>query len=615
MKLQRYKPKIKQRLLLFLIAFVLSITAILMTQSPTLIYADSMTESETPGVGASDMGTGISYTRTGWLFYLTYPDGTEASPVKAAFSYDNRFMDTAGNPVNNRALITRMGTRYSDYDAMTINVSWGPPFDSNGNFRGDDVRNFFETDDNGDGHVRAYEFIQVNWDEEWANKWESKEVYLVFEPFYWARLIRDGKTTGYWWAGTSMRWGLVQHYMGINAEDEGDPISKRYTNDIYDNCVILSDCEEIREMGLNAPPHNRIVKNSESMTNDNGWGIGVLWHEPEGIHTYNRVDSPGDPETNDPPRNGTCSIVKGYYTEYKTGNTVTKLTNDGTFYTTMCTNEIFIDDEPEYQIERWNISSATNTSLQSTNGSTVTWNPPSRISESGTTSTVKTLTDTQKCVYVLLKRTIEEEAEPLDANYTLTQSSITRRIHFSNPDAQLSMVKMQNYNFKFLNPAHQTECAGHTYNCDGCQNNSCDCVLADGESCTKDHGKSCPGHTDKCTWGKWTDQTLKLSILNTQKSDYPDILATKQGWNFETQKGGLAKRADTKPELLSEHLLSAQATGIMFVLYIVEKINSLLLIGLTQVKEFQPPLQPSQTSQIHHLVVTQHPIWTVVLEN
>ena len=55
----------------------------------------------------------------------------------------------------------------------------------------------------------------------------------------------------------------------------------------------------------------------------------------------------------------------------------------------------------------------------------------------------------------------------------------------------------------------------------------------------------CPleGDTAKCSGTpEWVDKILELTITNTKQNSYPDILATKEGWNAEVLKGGVEKR-------------------------------------------------------------------------
>lgn len=122
----------------------LAIAMIMFTQlsTPITVHADSMTEQETPG--ASEWGgTGLTYENTGWLFYLINPDGTPVAgaTVRAVLSYDKKPVDGNGNQIANIQLISSLSGKVT-YSADTIgtNAQWGPPFDTNGNYRGEDVR-------------------------------------------------------------------------------------------------------------------------------------------------------------------------------------------------------------------------------------------------------------------------------------------------------------------------------------------------------------------------------------------------------------------------------------------------------------------------------------------
>ena len=260
-------------------------------------------------------------------------------------------------------------------------------------------------------------------------------------------------------------------------------------------------------------------------------------------------DEPQQPSPHKAPveSNGNFSIIKNYRTKDTTTNT---LTDDGCFVTQNVSSDITIESEGKYQVVGWATSSSTST-IPST-----TWPVPSAL-RSGTTSSTIKLDSTEKCLYVLLEKTEEPEPEePQDYNYKLTESSITRRVNFTTPDHRLSMLHIENHTFQWIIPAHQTSCPGHTFT-DACHGQHIgphteDCPEACSSTCTKAHthntegcqdphyydcGTRCTTQTAYCSGWQWHEQNLKLSINNTQQSNYPDVLADKQGWNAEVKNG------------------------------------------------------------------------------
>lgn len=252
--------------------------------------------------------------------------------------------------------------------------------------------------------------------------------------------------------------------------------------------------------------------------------IKTYW-EPNG--------SPGKPEPAKPNKTGTCAIVKGYYEENETTGVKTSL---GVFSEKDTTNNIQICEEPGFELVRWDISTVYNDTLDPTD-----WNPPSSLRDGKNPETVK-LETPEKVVYVLLKRTLEEEEEaPADVNYTLSQSTITRQIHISEPDHQLTMPKIQDHEFIWKLLGHVVKCSGHR--CDGHEvtksgSHDSDCP----SDCTSSHSYTDTEYHDNvyCSNWTWFDNQLVFSLKNEQKENFTDVLATKGGWENVTSLKGLA---------------------------------------------------------------------------
>ncbi len=273
-------------------------------------------------------------------------------------------------------------------------------------------------------------------------------------------------------------------------------------------------------------------------------------------------DEPLIPSPHDPPKesDGKITIVKSYREKINGEEkhvATTSRSNLGT--------QIIIENEQTYQVIGWKTSTTTNTNITST-----PWNPPGSVVQQGTTPKSVTLDPQETCLYVLLEKVEEEPPEEEDYNYLLSESSITRTVWFSNPDHN-KLGNMNNpewiyeHKFNWASPA-TPYCEGHPYkgaclgNHEGEHTSSCPkgCPSTCNLPSPHIHEKACDSHhywncgsndcdlnnqTAKCSGTpEWVDKTLELTITNTKQNSYPDILATKEGWNAEVLKGGVEKR-------------------------------------------------------------------------
>lgn len=220
------------------------------------------------------------------------------------------------------------------------------------------------------------------------------------------------------------------------------------------------------------------------------------------------------------------NIVKNY--RLKEGNSYT---DKGCFEITEISNEILIEDEPTYKIVGWK----TTTQKGKTNSTNWESSVPGVVIDQGNSASYIQIKDPATTLYILLEEEKEIKEEIPTTNYVLSESSVTRRIWISKPDAQLSMPKIQNHEFIWVLKGHEVTCSGHSYFKEDCYDED---SLED-EDEEPDH---CTGHSESCSSFDWKDKTVRLSISNNLKNDYPDILSTKDGWRFETREGGLAKR-------------------------------------------------------------------------
>lgn len=456
----------------------------------TVHAGGSMTEQEPPDQPASDLGTGISYQHTGWLFYLTDPYGNEVSTVKAQYSYSTPAQTNAGEAIANMGLITINGTKFTAYDKFEYNAPWGPPFDGSANFRGNEVKDWLLSDPDGDGHLKAAEIINEWWGEEAALKWETKEVYLVFENFQWGRVIKDGKTTGYWFNGTAHRWGVMLDLLDINADNAGDPITKKYTNNVFPNCVTLEACPEIELMELNAPSGGGQLLNNEMYTTTygkqkTGRGIGIVWNGNALTSTYDEpLGSKPGPAPNDKdkikPGEPTANIVKFYEDKVIKGEEV-KIKRSS-FTRTPTPRIIAIETEVPtgYKLKGWYTSST----FKSASGSSPIYDEyKSSMDNIQTGSSAKTITlgSEETTLYLLLVKSKMEEVE-VEADRILYESELSKAVNVGSP------LESQDVTYSL----HALQCKGH---CPGY------CPGHDDEYCTgtcKDGSKTCSGHEAEC---------------------------------------------------------------------------------------------------------------------
>ena len=263
------------------------------------------------------------------------------------------------------------------------------------------------------------------------------------------------------------------------------------------------------------------ASSSGKLTNDEvrtyGVAMMVITAKRDGQTT---CDEPLQPNPHPAPleSQGKTTIVKNYRTLLP-DNTYT---DDGCHARTNVSNKIIIEEEEEYKVVGWVTTNATTHPIDSIN-----WNPPGVHIQEGKTSgdTVTLHPKTEKTLYVLLERKETEPEELEKANYTITQSQITRGIRLSKPDAWLSMEKIQEFEFTWKSPTHKTKCDGHDYKTGD--------KVPELDRETGDETGNLIDETDTayCTWGKWVDQDVIFALDNSEKMNYPSVLSTKDGWN------------------------------------------------------------------------------------
>lgn len=372
-------------------------------------------------------------------------------------------------------------------------------------------------------------------------------------------------------------------------------ISGRALDSYTNNVAPLAEYITVGDAGQKAGfvpwtgPTDRNYRFSDADIDAHGVAMFVIKANPD---TQTTCDESLQPAPHRPPveSEGTYTIVKNYRTLLEDGTTYQE---DGCHSQGDLGSNILIENELEYQVVGWRITNTTNTGISS-----IDWNPPGSVqgnNGSGTTPTSVTIEPTYTCLYVLLEKVEEEPPEEEDYNYLLSESSITRTVWFSNPDHN-KLGNMNNpewiyeHKFNWASPA-TPYCEGHPYqgaclgNHEGEHTSSCPkgCPSTCNLPSPHIHEKACDSHhywncgsndcdlnnqTAKCSGTpEWVDKTLELTITNTKQNSYPDILATKEGWNAEVLKGGVEKRfydngpIDRKQFSLETHDKSSEITN------------------------------------------------------
>lgn len=207
-----------------------------------MIYQPLQVQAADGDMGAEDSGPasgtydgGPMSSRTGWLFYCIDLSNNQVTSTVATTS-GGGIVDKNGKslPSSNIILTSRYGVTASGYS--TTGCDWGPPYTENAEGRGDEVKDFMLSDGAG-GQKKAYNLIERAFGQSYAEQWKKREVYLVFEPFYWYNaLAGNGKQVG-WYCTTSYHWGAIHKRLGC--PETGMSYFKKYTNKVWPTCVKL----------------------------------------------------------------------------------------------------------------------------------------------------------------------------------------------------------------------------------------------------------------------------------------------------------------------------------------------------------------------------------------
>ena len=371
------KHKTKPKLLHLLLSLILTISMTLpiFVSQPLKAYAaDGDMGAEDGGGGTGVYDGGPMSSRTGWIFYCIDLSNNQVTPTAATTS-SGPITDKNGNrlPSSNISLTSRYGVTASNLD---IGSDWGPPHTEGGEGRGDEVKDFMLSSGEG-GQKKAYNLINRAFGQSYAEQWNNREVYLVFEPFYWYNaLAGSGKQIG-WYCMTSYKWGAF--HKSIGCPETGMSYFKRYTNKVWPTCVKLDGSAETAALGYS--PVSGAQTNTAMATKNVGAGIGIVWNDDNDAQTT--CDETKQPEPHEPAdeSTGVYKIVKSYRIRNLDTNV---LTDKGTYVKTDSSPKISIEDESEYKLIAWKTSTTYKSDISS-----IKWEStvPAVHKQSGTTPT------------------------------------------------------------------------------------------------------------------------------------------------------------------------------------------------------------------------------------
>lgn len=510
-----------------IISFILAIMIIITL--PFTAYADNENGNGTGDAGSSGThiiaGGAASY-KSAYLIYIVDGNGNLLTPVVEAAIDGAKVPPTAGNFNYEKSKFGNQAPSRFDiiYDVPT-------PFSSSGDGNGAVLKNKLLEKDEGKISYRAIRVIENYFGSDMANKFisSSNDMYLIFEGVYWFNM-NEGNLNGQTIVATASGWAKAQQENGY--PQNGTKVFSRYTNNIFANCMKF----EVTQLGLNPCPSGKQT-NDVIMSSASGiisvWNNEVVESEDQTTYDESKGDTPAPPADES---DGACTIVKNYRYSNDGGNTYIDV---GCYNITNIANKIIVENEQSYKVVGWKISNQTSTNINS-----LTWESsiPGKVTQTGTTEKTVQLSNTEKCLYVLLEKTSGSSGGTGD--FEISQASLTKRVRFS----EASTTKGFNtHSFAWTSGAFSlSSCSGHSYT-DGCgnmTNHSNDKKKADG---TTDHSGDttyCGGHTDYCSNFKLLDNIISVSLKNQNVSTAPKIMVQKHGWQNVVQDTSASSLAE-----------------------------------------------------------------------
>lgn len=506
-----------QRIIIFILVIIL-----VLPLSTSLAYADGYNGTGGGAGGASGSASGgASENKTGYRLYVVDKNGNIVSNV----------VDLVTNNTiscNNNMYTTRIGNGTVSRLTLIPSGMPKPYYYSGSSFKGNGTAlRTWAVANNESGHQNIITLIENELGLNVANYFDksiTKETYYcILEPITWHDIFSNKPNSvnmgrsGY---GTFYNWMQLYDALGLTKT-----FTSSIDNDVLGNCMVL----QRNELGLKAPASSSDNFNLSSI-NGLGYGIHIYSNDdiaqnPDDQTTYDesKGDTPAPPADES---DGACTIVKNY--RYSTDNG-SSYTDAGCFNIKNIASTIKIEDEQSYKVVGYKISTT-----ESTNINSLTWESsvPDTVTQTGTTAKTVTLSNSEKCLYVLLEKTVGNTEGTGD--FEISQASLTKRVRFS--ESSTTNV-FNNHSFKWTSEAFSlTSCNGHSYT-DNCGNmtNHNDTTNLDGTTNHSGDTTYCGGHTDYCSNFKFLDDSITVSIKNESVSEASKILVQTSGWENVVQ--------------------------------------------------------------------------------
>lgn len=510
--------KIKYTLLSILFSILFIFTA-LNISTPLTTYAGNESGNGTGDAGSSGThifaGGAASY-KSAYLIYIVDGNGNLLTPVVEAAIDGAKVSPTDGN-------FNYEKSKFGNQDPSRFDIIYNvpTPFSSSGDGNGAVLKNKLLEKDEGKVSYRAIRVIENYFGSDMANKFISsnKDQYLIFEGVYWFTM-NEGNLKGQTIVATASGWAKAQQENGY--PQNGTKVFSRYTNNIFANCMKF----EVPQLGLNPCPSG---KQTNDVIMSSASGIISVWNnevnkDVKGGDQTTYDESKGD--TPAPPADesdGAYTIVKNYRYSNDGGNTYI---DAGCYNIKNIASKIIIENEQSYKVVGWKISNQTSTNINS-----VTWEGsiPGKVTQTGTTEKTVQLSNTEKCLYVLLEKTSGSSGGTGD--FEISQASLTKRVRFSESSKTNGF---NSHSFGWTSGAFSlSSCSGHSYT-DGCGNRT-----------NPSNGSTyCGGHTDYCSNFKLLDDSITVSLKNQNVSTAPKIMVQKHGWQNVVQDTSASSLAE-----------------------------------------------------------------------
>ena len=510
-----------------IISFILAIMIIITV--PFTAYAGDENGNGTGDAGSSGThiiaGGAASY-KSAYLIYIVDGNGNLLTPVVEAAIDGAKVPPTDGNFNYEKS---KFGNQAP---SSFVTISGIPtPFSSSGDGNGAVLKSKLLSK-NGDSYL-ASAIIKTYFGDSVKEQFikSNKDQYLIFEGVYWFTM-NEGNLKGQTIVATASGWAKAQQENGY--PQNGTKVFSRYTNNIFANCMKF----EVTQLGLNPCPSG---KQTNDVIMSSASGIISVWNNEvnqgksgdQTTYDESKGDTPAPPADES---DGAYTIVKNYRYSNDGGNTYI---DAGCYNIKNIASKIIIENEQSYKVVGWKISNQTSTNINS-----LTWESsiPGKVTQTGTTEKTVQLSNTEKCLYVLLEKTSGSSGGTGD--FEISQASLTKRVRFS----EASTTKGFNtHSFAWTSGAFSlSSCSGHSYtdNCGNMTNHSQDKKKADG---TTDHSGDttyCGGHTDYCSNFKLLDNIISVSLKNQNVSTAPKIMVQKHGWQNVVQDTSASSLAE-----------------------------------------------------------------------